>query len=72
MVSFSLMSNAARPLILPPGEYTLGRATKAALCLRASRPQCCFYETWLGQVKPGHLVLVLTNTLTHTHTCTEN
>lgn len=47
------------------GEYTLGWATKAALCRWASKPQCCFYETLLGRVKLGHLVLVQP---THTHT----
>lgn len=65
MVSVSLMSNTPAPAFSLKGEYTLGRATKAALCLWASRPQCCFYETWLGQVKLGHLVPVL---LTHTYT----
>ena len=78
MVSFTLMSNPPPPPSPSPlpslqGEYTLGRATKAALCLWASKPQCCFYEPWLGEVRLGHLVLVLlthkhTNTPTHTHT----
>lgn len=58
------MSNTPAPSFCLRGEYTFGRPTKVALCLRASWPKCCFYETWLGQVKLGHLVLVV---LTHTH-----
>lgn len=63
------MSDTPAPSFCLRGEYTFSRPTKVALCLRASWPKRCFYETWLGQVKLGHLVLVVL-THTHTHTCT--
>lgn len=58
MLSFALMSNTSTRPPPPRGEYTLAvGATKAALCLQASGPQCCFYETWLARVRLGRLVL---------------